>query len=57
MARLEDLLPPNTETEWTCGHVAGAVCAECFQELARRANQLAEENMRLHLELEELRRK
>jgi len=57
MARLEDLLPPNTETEWTCGHVAGAVCAECFQELARRANQLAEENMRLTLELEELRRK
>jgi hypothetical protein len=27
--------------EWTCGHVAGMVCAECYTELSRRANALA----------------
>jgi len=46
--RLNDLLPPNTEAEWTCGHVAGAVCAQCYRELANAAHQLAEENERLH---------
>jgi hypothetical protein len=40
-------LPPNTEAEWTCGHVAGAVCAECHRILIQRANELAEENLRL----------
>lgn len=28
--------------EWTCGHVAGAMCAECYGELARRAAELQE---------------
>jgi hypothetical protein len=45
--KLEDLLPPNTEAEWTCGHIAGAVCAECHRILAQRANELAVENIRL----------
>lgn len=27
--------------EWPCGHHAGAVCAECWSALARRANALA----------------
>ena len=54
--RLNDLLPPNTEAEWTCGHVAGAVCAQCYRELANAAHQLAEENERLRDEIAELRR-
>lgn len=29
--------------DWSCGHVAGSVCAECYQALARRANKLAEQ--------------
>ena len=33
------------QDEWTCGHVSGAMCAECFRVLARRANELAEENL------------
>jgi len=37
--------------EWTCGHVAGAMCAECYRLLAQRANALAEENERLRDEL------
>ena len=28
---------------WSCGHTAGACCAECRQELAVRAHELAEE--------------
>lgn len=28
---------------WTCGHVAGAMCAECYRLLAQRAHELAEE--------------
>ena len=51
MTRLEDLLPPKTEAEWSCGHVAGAVCAECYRQLAQRANELAEENQRLRDEI------
>lgn len=51
MIRLEDLLPPASEAEWTCGHVAGAVCAECYRILAAKANELAEENIRLREEL------
>jgi len=47
VTRLEDLLPPDTEAEWSCGHVAGAVCAECWRLLAQRAHELAEENQRL----------
>jgi hypothetical protein len=29
--------------EWTCGHLAGSMCAECFRELAMKAGELAEE--------------
>jgi hypothetical protein len=47
MTRLEDLLPPGTEAEWSCGHVAGAVCRECHYQLARRAIELAAENEQL----------
>lgn len=45
--RLEDLLPAGTEAEWTCGHVGGAQCAECYRALARRAHELADENQKL----------
>jgi hypothetical protein len=45
--RLEDLLPAGTEAEWTCGHVGGAHCAECYRALARRAHELADENQKL----------
>jgi hypothetical protein len=38
--RFEDSLPPNTEAVWTCGHVGGAVCAECYRLLARKAFDL-----------------
>lgn len=51
MSRLEDLLPPGTEAVWTCGHVGGAHCAECYRILARRAAELAEENLALREEL------
>jgi hypothetical protein len=30
-------------SEWSCGHTAGAVCAECYRRLANKANELAEE--------------
>jgi hypothetical protein len=33
--------------EWSCGHVAGSMCAECFRELAAKAHVLAEECERL----------
>lgn len=33
--------------EWTCGHHATAVCSECYRLLAKKAHELAEENMRL----------
>jgi hypothetical protein len=55
MTRLEDLLPAGTEAEWSCGHVTGAMCKECYRLLAARAHKLAEENLRLREELEELR--
>jgi hypothetical protein len=54
VTRLEDLLPDGTEAEWTCGHVGGAVCAECYQRLVRKANELAESAERLGEELERL---
>jgi len=40
--------------EWTCGHVAGAVCAECYHILARCAHELAEENFALRERIDEL---
>ena len=39
--RFEDTLPPGTEAEWSCGHVGGSVCAECYRLLAERANEMA----------------
>jgi len=51
--KLKDLLPPGTEAEWICGHVSGAVCAECYRLLAAQAHELAEENFRLREELQE----
>jgi len=54
--RLEDLLPPKTETEWTCGHVGGAMCQECFRILAARAHELAVENLSLKDRIAELKR-
>lgn len=41
---------------WTCGHRAGAMCAECYRELARKAGELAEEGRLLREELVDLRR-
>jgi hypothetical protein len=38
--------------QWTCGHEAGATCAECYRDLAAKAHDLAEENARLRAELE-----
>lgn len=26
--------------EWSCGHVAGAMCQECYRELAAKAHEL-----------------
>jgi len=40
------------QTAWSCGHFAGAVCAECHLELIRRANAIAAENVRLREEIE-----
>lgn len=54
MARLEDLLPAGTEAEWTCGHVCGAVCAECYRLLGAWASELAAENLHLRSEVERL---
>lgn len=54
MTRLEDLLPPNTEAEWTCGHVGSAMCAECYRILASKAHDLAEENLQLKQEIKDL---
>ena len=31
----------GTEAEWTCGHVGGAMCQECYRQLAAEANKLA----------------
>lgn len=42
--------------EWTCGHVAGAACAECYRILAWKAHQLQEEVDRLRDELDKVRR-
>jgi regulator of replication initiation timing len=40
---------------WTCGHVAGSMCRQCYSELAQRAHvlaeqviEVAEENAALH---------
>lgn len=41
--------------EWTCGHRASAVCKQCYELLARKANLLAAENERLEAEIGRLR--
>lgn len=51
MTRFEDMLPKDTEAEWTCGHVGGAVCAECYRLLAAKAHELAIEIERLRAQL------
>lgn len=33
--------------QWTCGHTAGAMCAQCYSELAAKAHKQAEEIERL----------
>jgi hypothetical protein len=52
--RFEDMLPPNTEAVWTCGHVGGAVCAECYRLLAAKAHELVEEVDRLREAFDQL---
>jgi outer membrane murein-binding lipoprotein Lpp len=39
--------------EWSCGHVAGSMCAECYRELAAKAHELAEDNDSLRDQLAE----
>jgi len=39
--KLEDLLPQGHIAEWTCGHIGGAVCGECYRLLAAKAHELA----------------
>lgn len=41
--------------EWVCGHFSTAMCAECYGELARRANKLAENIFELNSEIERMR--
>jgi transcription elongation factor Elf1 len=36
------------DPDWTCGHTAGAVCAECYRLLAVKATELQAEVDRLH---------
>jgi hypothetical protein len=53
-AILQRLKMSATKWDWTCGHHAGAMCAECWRELAAKAIELAEENLRLRAELDRL---
>ena len=55
--RFEDALPPNTEAVWSCGHVGGAVCAECYRLLAAKAHELSDEVDRLRDAVNELPRR
>ena len=45
-------LRKDGEEEWTCGHIAGAMCQECFRLLAVSANELAQENLDLRERLD-----
>jgi len=45
----------DSKTEWICGHTAGAVCAECYRALARRAANLADEVFELNERIDVLR--
>ena len=40
-------------SEWSCGHVAGSVCAECYRQLPAKAHALAEEVQRLRDAIDE----
>jgi len=42
-----------TRGEWSCGHVAGSVCGECYRMLAAKANELAAEVDALRIALDE----
>lgn len=44
---------PEEKWTWTCGHVSGAFCTECYMILAQRAHELAEECERLREQLAE----
>jgi len=44
----------DLEADWTCGHRAGSMCAECYRELAQNANKLAAEVTRLREQKQEL---
>lgn len=44
---MSDHLKMPVHEQWTCGHIATAMCLECYQELARKANHLIAENERL----------
>ena len=50
---LADAPDEKQNEEWSCGHVAGAVCQECYRNLAVRAHELAEVNLRLRSMLEQ----
>ena len=49
LAKVLETLERNEE--WTCGHVAGSMCAECYRILAQVAHGIAEENRELRDEL------
>ena len=40
-------IPSAPDNEWTCGHVAGSACGQCYQELAAKAHELQMEVDRL----------
>jgi hypothetical protein len=44
----------RTVWEWSCGHSAASICAECYRELAAEAHRLAEENLALRDRVAEL---
>src|SRR4030095_10623803 len=54
--RFEDMLPAGSEAEWSCGHVGGAMCAECYRLLAAKAHELAMEIERLREAADEIER-
>lgn len=48
---------PGAIAEWTCGHVCAAMCRQCWLDLAQKAHELAEANIELTAEVDELRRR
>jgi hypothetical protein len=43
------------KVEWSCGHVADEVCAECFRLLAAKAHELQMEVDRLSDQVDDMR--